>query len=64
MRLHSKLRIDDALDVGLGDGAVDVGDDQARALAEEEDRKGNLDVQGTDHKYSLVNSGLMKENKL
>ena len=58
MSLEAELRVDEAFDVGLGDGAVDVGDDEPRILGQEVDRKRNLDVERVDDEQAVVESGL------
>ena len=64
MSLEAELRVDEAFDVGLGDGAVDVGDDEPRILGQEVNRKRNLDVERVDDEQAVVESGLENESEI
>jgi hypothetical protein len=58
--VYSKLREDEAFDVGLGDGAVDVRENEFGVLFEQEDGEGNLHVNRFHDEETLVVTGLLR----
>ena len=64
MGVHPNVRKDQALDVGLSDGAVDVGQDDPRRLVQEVDRERYLHMDRVDDEKSFVESGLKSNSCL
>ena len=64
MGVHPNVRKDQALDVGLSDGAVDVGQDDPRRLVQEVDRERYLHMDRVDDEKSFVESGLKSHSCL
>ena len=58
MNVDPELGEDESPDVGLGDGAVDVGEDEPRRLVEEENGERHLDLDRVDDEDALVVAGL------
>ena len=58
MSVDSELWEDESFDVRLGDGPVDVGENESGRLVEKKDRERNLDVNGVDYEKTFVVSGL------
>ena len=58
MCVDSELREDESFDVGLGDGSVDVGENEFCVLVEKKNRKRNLDVNRIHYEKTLVVAGL------
>ena len=64
MGVHPNVREDQALDVGLSDGAVDVGQDDPWRLVEEVDRERYFHMDRVDDEKSFVESGLKSHSCL
>ena len=64
MGVHPNVRENQAFDVGLSDGAVDVGQDDPRRLVQEVDRERYLHMDRVDDEKSFVESGLKSNSCL